>query len=281
MSLRSVLSRAFHYIVSGVPVKYTTVQVSQISGSKRLGGKNILVTGGGRGLGFSIAQKCIAEGAKVLIVGRKEETLKNACKVMGANSSYVVFDISDAENAERFISDAFFKMNGRIDCLVNNAGISLHEWNFHNVTIDSFDSQIKVNLRGSYFLAKYFAEKIEALEIKKANILFITSERGDQCDDIPYGLTKTAINSFTRGLSRRLYKAMIRVNAVAPGVTASDMTGLSVDGDLTYEGVASGRVFLPEEVAEVAVFLLCDASDCISGEIVHCNAGNHISTWWK
>lgn len=116
-----------------------------------------------------------------------------------------------------------------------------------------------------------------------AQLLLISSETGDQCYDIPYGMTKAAVNTMTRAFSRRVYQQGIRVNAIAPGVTLSDMTkdyAEASDGNL-YRDCASGRIFLPEEVAEVACFLLSDASKCISGEIIHTNAGNHLNPFWR
>lgn len=70
------------------------------------------------------------------------------------------------------------------------------------------------------------------------------------------------------------------VNAIAPGLTASNMTKNDTS-NLTQKGQASGRMFIPEEIAEVACFLLSDASKCISGEVIHCNAGNHLKTNWE
>ena len=95
-------------------------------------------------------------------------------------------------------------------------------------------------------------------------------------DDIPYGLTKAAINSLTKGLSCKFAKKGIRVNAIAPGVTVSDMTGYADNNNLYRPSTIGGRVFLAEEVAEITVFILSDASKCISGEIIPCNQGNHL-----
>ena len=102
-------------------------------------------------------------------------------------------------------------------------------------------------------------------------------------EDIPYGMTKAALNSMVGALSRRVYKEGIRVNAIAPGVTLSEMTASyakSEDGNL-YRKNAANRVFVPEEVAEVAAFILSDASVCISGEVIHTNAGNHYRVFWE
>ena len=103
--------------------------------------------------------------------------------------------------------------------------------------------------------------------------MFISSERGIQTDDIPYGLTKAAINSLVKGLAPKLIKENIRINAVAPGITTSDMTGFKKEGNLYCEANLNQRVYLPEEVAEVATFLISDASSCVSGQIIACNEG--------
>ncbi|MBR5670042.1 SDR family oxidoreductase, partial [Candidatus Saccharibacteria bacterium] len=89
------------------------------------------------------------------------------------------------------------------------------------------------------------------------------------------GLTKRAINSLTEALSYKYYKNNIRINAIAPGVTATEMTNIDPKLDLFSDSI-SGRFFVPEEVAEVALFLLSDNSKCISGQIIHTNGGNHI-----
>ena len=97
----------------------------------------------------------------------------------------------------------------------------------------------------------------------------------------PYGFTKAAINSMVQGLAYLFISQGIRINAVAPGVTASDMTGLSSDGNLYLPYNATERVYLPEEVAETACFLLSDASGCISGQVIVCNNGKTINARWK
>lgn len=91
----------------------------------------------------------------------------------------------------------------------------------------------------------------------------------------PMVLQKRAIDSLVEALSFKYYKKGIRVNAIAPGVTATDMTGIKRDADL-FSSNNSGRIFVPEEVAEVAKFSLSNYSKCVSGQIIHTNGGNHI-----
>lgn len=280
MKFKSYLKRVARYIVKGIPNNIVNVQIVQKMSSEMFANKRILITGGGRGLGFYIAKKCVDEGAEVLITGRNEDTLKKAVEQLGKKAKYKVFDVENVESIESFFKECIVEL-GNIDCLVNNAGISLHEDEITNVTIDGFNKQIDINLRGSYFLAQTYIKYIESKKGLIGNIIFISSERGAQCDQIPYGLTKVAINSLTEGLSRKYYTKGIRINAVAPGITASEMTGIDKDSNLYCEYNASKRYFIPEEVAEVVAFLISDNSKCISGEVIYTDAGNHLNPWWE
>lgn len=168
---------------------------------------------------------------------------------------------------------------GKIHGLVSNAGISLHEGNFRNVTEEGWDSQMNINLKGNYFMVKAYIEYLESLDDKNGNVVVITSERSRRSDDIPYGLTKAASNSFIECFASKVISEGIRVNGVAPGVTASDMTGVDRNGNMYANWQPSNRFFLPEEVAEVVNFLLSDVSNCISGEIIACDQGRYISHW--
>lgn len=272
------IRRAFRYIFKGIPVEHVTVDVKVHHAGERLDGKVVLITGGSQGIGFAIARKCVAEGARVLICGRTETDLKKAQEELGDRCKYMPLDVARVEQLPGFFDEAFAMMGGTIDCLVNNAGISFHETDFRSVTVEGFEQQFGVNFKGAYFAAKYFIEKLERTAVRRpANILFITSERGSFCSDIPYGLSKAAVNSLVGALAVKLYKqGAIRVNGLAPGVTVSRMTGRKADADMSYAGSPAGRVFLPEEMAEVACFLLSDYSSCIAGEIIHCDAGAHL-----
>ena len=277
MSLKQYLKRGFKFILYGVPVKNVTASISYLQPCGRLSGKKIIVTGGGKGLGAAMAAKFIAEGASVLISGRNEKTLKETAGKIGCK--YLTLDVQDTSAFDKFISDAN-RILGGADCLVNNAGISLHEPTFFDVTPETFDAQVATNLRGGFFLTQCFT-KLLLKEKRKGNVLFVSSETGETVDIRPYGFTKAAVNSMVQGLACLFVKDGIRINAVAPGITASDMTGFKVDGNLYLAGNATERVYLPEEVAETACFLLSDASGCISGQVIVCNNGKTINPRWK
>lgn len=271
------IKRTVKYIVKGISLYNVKADIHYISPSNKLAGKKVIVTGGGRGLGAAMARKFTVEGADVLISGRNEVTLRKEAEAIGCK--YLTLDVQDTSALDRFVSDAD-KLLGGVDCLVNNAGISLHEPTFFDVTPETFDAQIATNLRGGFFLTQSFT-KLLLKERRKGNVLFVSSETGETVDIRPYGFTKAAVNSMVQGLACLFVKDGIRVNAVAPGITASDMTGFKAEGNLYLEGNATERVYLPEEVAETACFLLSDASGCISGQVIVCNNGKTINPRWK
>ena len=283
MGYKRIIRKIAKFILASQPDAFVQVNVGQIQAGNILQGKKIVITGGGRGLGYAMAKKFISEGAEVVISGRNVDKLKEAAEKLGiSNCKIVVADVCDVAHSMDFLEKAKELLGGRIDCLVSNAGVSLHENIYTNVTIEGFDKQFDTKFRAGYFLGKAFLEMKTKEERSDAELLYITSETGDQVYDIPYGMTNAALNSMVGAFSRRVYQKGIRVNAIAPGVTLTEMTrdyAESSDGNL-YRNCASGRTFLPEEVAEVACFLLSDASKCISGEVLHCNAGNHLKAFW-
>ena len=283
MGYKRIIRKIAKFILASQPDAFVQVNVGQIQAGNILQGKKIVITGGGSGLGYAMAKKFISEGAEVVISGRNADKLKAAAEKIGSsNFKTVVADVCDVAHSMDFLENAKELLDGRIDCLVSNAGVSLHENIYTNVTVEGFDKQFDTKFRAGYFLGKAFLEMKTMEKQPNAELLYITSETGDQVYDIPYGMTNAALNSMVGAFSRRVYQQGIRVNAIAPGVTLTEMTrdyAESSDGNL-YRNCASGRTFLPEEVAEVACFLLSDASKCISGEVIHCNAGNHLKAFW-
>lgn len=273
----SILKRASRYIIKGIPVVNVKAAISLSTPTDKLAGKKIIVTGGGRGLGASMAKKFVEEGASVLITGRNEDALKKTSEEIGC--SYMVLDMMSPEKFDKFINDAESKLGG-LDVLVNNAGVSLHENSFFDVVPEGFDTQIDTNFKGGYFLTQSFIKRMVERG-RSGNVLFISSETGETVDFRPYGFTKAAVNSMVQGLAYLYVKDHIRVNAIAPGVTASDMTGFKADDNLYTDYNRIGRVYLPEEIAEVASFLVSDLSNCISGQIIACNNAQTVNARWK
>lgn len=276
MEIKSKLKHAVSFLLHG-EAKPIYANIHYLAPNEHLKDKKIVITGGGRGLGFAMAKKFIVEGADVLIAGRNEKTLKASAEELSCK--YLTLDVSNPTDFKAFIDNAD-KILGGVNVLVNNAGVSLHEPTFFDVTPETFDKQVDTNFRGAFFLTQEFIKHLKA-NGSTGNVLFVSSETGDTMDFRPYGFTKVAVNSMVQGLAYLFRKEGIRVNAVAPGVTASDMTGVKADGNLNAGEYATGRYYLPEEVAETAAFLISDASGCVSGQIITCNNAQTINARWK
>ena len=280
--MKSYLKRGIKYILKGPEVIHhkpqLNVNIVYTTPSQLLAGKKILITGGNKGIGFALSKKFIAEGADIVIVGRDERSLISVSKCL--KCKYICADIQETENLENIVLEANEMLNG-MNCLVNNAGVSLHEGNICNVSEQQFDIQYKTNLKAAFFLSQHFIKIVEESGTKESNILFVSSERGTYVDDLPYGITKNAVNCLVKGLARRVITRGMRVNAVAPGITATSLTGYNEDDNLYLESGMSKRVYLPDEVAEIGCFLLSDVSKCLNGQILTCDEGRSINVYWR
>ncbi len=274
MSIKQYIKRGLKYIIEGVPQKNIAVNVQYLSPNNRLVGKKIIITGGGRGLGAAMCEKFVSEGAQVLIAGRNEDTLRRQAEKCGCR--YIRMDVKDVDEFSDFLKKTD-DMLGGANCLVNNAGISLHEGDMLNVTLEQYENQFATNLRAPYFLTQQFIQNCLNQGVDMVDVLFVSSERGEFVDVLPYGLTKVAMNSLVQGIAHRFIREGVRCNAIAPGVTASDLTGYSADGNMYCKYNINERLYLPEEMAEVACFLLSDVSRCLNGQLIVCNEGKSIN----
>lgn len=269
--LRRLIARVASYILRTLKSSPTSITLKTITYPDNfLMGLNCVITGGGKGLGLAMAKKLVTSGANVIITGRSEEALKETCRTLGSGCRYLIFDSTDFEKYDYFFGK-ILKMMPNLNAMILNAGISLHEGLFDNVNKDGFQKQMDINFKAAYFMAQEYVKRV-----KKGHLLFISSETGAMKCVLPYGLTKAMIDSLVPALSFKYYQSGLRVNAIAPGSTLTNMVknNNAVQDDFYYPNAAA-RYFLPEEVAEVAAFLLSDASKCISGEVIHTNAGNH------
>lgn len=278
MNCKANIKHLVSFLLHG-EMKPVYANISYLSPNQRLKGKRIIITGGSKGLGAAMAKKFTEESADVLIAGRNISTLARSAREIGCK--YLQLDVQDIASFSRFMKKADELLEG-INCLVNNAGISLHENGFLNVKPNQFDAQFDTNLKGSFFLTQEFiklCKEKKKQEIK--NILFTSSETSMTVDERPYGLTKAAMNSLLQGLAHRYVNDGYRINAVAPGITISDMTVKNKSDNLVCPYNITNRYYLPEEVAEIACFLLSDAANCLNGQILVCNEGKTINARWK
>lgn len=256
---------------------YTKVALSSTSRGSTLNGKNILVTGGSAGIGLAIARKCIAEGARVIITGRDTDRLNDALQSLNSpHATSLVWDISDISIAEGKMLECESIFGCKVDILVNNAGILGGYREINDLSEERWDLIINTNLKGLVFLTKYMVNRWTSSR-HPGKIINISSMRGMLgVKDGPYGISKWGLNGLTEGLGKTLAPRGIIVNGIAPGIINTDsisISGIDSNKNVFLEGIPIRRIGLPEEIAELAVFLMSDSANYIVGQTIVCDGG--------
>lgn len=253
------------------------VNIAQIQYGGILKGKNVLITGGSSGIGLAIARKCLAEGAMVVITGRNEKKLLNASEQLhNPLLKTIVWDVSKlSQHAEKF-TEVLKLSNNRIDILINNAGVLGGHRQFIDITETFWDDIFAVNSKGLVFLTQCIV-KNWIKEKQNGKIINMSSIRGTLgVQDGPYGMSKWGLNGLTHGLGLKLLPYGIIVNGIAPGIIDTEsiaIKNINSKDNAYLSSVPAGRIGLPEEVAELAVFLMSDASNYIVGQTIICDGG--------
>lgn len=236
--------------------------------------KVAVITGGTRGIGYAIAETFLKNGAKVAVLGSRQETVDKALNGLKAiNPDYEVIgfcpnlsEFSAVEACFNKIKEAF----GKIDILVNNAGISARE------PIEQYDPEAFKNIMDLNVTAVFNGSKAVVPIMKEIgggsiiNTSSMVSKFGQQ-SGVGYPTSKFAVNGLTQSLARELGKYNIRVNAVAPGVTRTDMVAALPEEMVARvaAGIPMGRVGEPEEVANAFLFLASDMASYVSGTVLY------------
>ena len=249
------------------------VNIGQLEHGKLLHNKVVFLTGATGGIGKTVARKCISQDARVILAGKNKAKLNDLQAELGDKSVAICFDICDYNCYDKVLKLAHTKF-GDINCIVNNAGISLHEEDFMDVTENGWDIQFNVNLKGPYFFTQAWLRYYRMQKITDGRIIMMASDTSGMGSSIPYGLSKAALASLTHGLAKKLVTEGVRVNAIAPGTTMTPMTEDLTQGKICRETTQGKRTLFPEEIAEVCIFLLSDLSVCISGNIFGCSESN-------
>lgn len=239
----------------------------------RLKDKVAIITGGSRGIGFATAKAFLKEGAKVIITASREKTAKEAEENLKAlYPEGVVEGIYPELGCFECVKSAFTdiaKRYGSIDILVNNAGMS-ESTSFDDYTDETFDKVMDLNVKGMFNSSKGAAEWM----VKQGSgVILSTSSMVSiygQPSGIAYPTSKFAVNGFTVSLARELGPKGIRVNAVAPGITETDMMK-AVPKEIIDPMIAQiplRRLGQPEDIANAFVFLASDEASYITGVIL-------------
>lgn len=268
-------------LVRSVSLKKITTNIITLPPNRYLEGKVALITGGTSGIGLSIAEAFLKSGAYVVITGRNQKKLCDAKKCLEEKcekKDYVMpvfLDCKDVGSFREKIAIVYAEC-GKIDILVNNAGIIGGSWS--KLDESDYDNVMATNLKGSFFLSRIVAEYMVKYKIR-GNILNICSSSSLRPVNSAYTLSKWGIRGLTLGLAKTLCKYGITVNGIAPGPTATPMLIKDKTGRIDDRFSPIGRMAMPEEIANMAVFLVSDFGRTIVGDVIYMTGGAGLITY--
>lgn len=275
MALKEYLKRGLRFIIKGVPVRNITPTIVTLAPNELLKGRCALITGGTSGIGYCIAKAFLDSGATVIITSRNNERLKTSCEKLA--ESYkdriygIVLDNTKVNTFEQAFQSAISLVGGRhIDILVNNAGVLGGD--IRTASVKEYDNVMNTNLRGVFFLSKLVGKYMKGNGIE-GNILNIASSSSLRPAVSAYMLSKWGIRGLTLGLARVFAPYGITVNGIAPGPTATPMLLKDTSRGLANDTIL-GRYVLPEEIANMAVFLVSGLGKTILGDIIYMTGGS-------
>jgi NAD(P)-dependent dehydrogenase (short-subunit alcohol dehydrogenase family) len=244
-----------------------------------LEGKLALITGGGSGIGFYIAQCFVAAGARVVLTGRRESVLQDAVASLGTKAMYRVNDITQLDTIPALIADIESTF-GEIDILVNNAGVNMKK-HAVEVTNEEFDRIIQTNLHAVFAVTRECGKRM--VDRRRGSIIMITSMAALYGIDrvVAYTASKSAVGGMVKALATEFSPCQVRVNAIAPGFIETPMMLTAMNGDPARRDKAMDRTPMgtwgkPDDIGWAAVFLASPAAKFITGVSLPVDGGNSI-----
>ena len=250
----------------------------------RLAGKVSIVTGAGTGIGEAITHKFAREGAKVLAVGLNGDPIDEVVKAVnaaGGDCQGFIGDVSEPELAQAAVKAAL-QQYGRLDVLVNNAGVFLEVAECQDYSLEAFDTTLLSNTRAVFLMTKY---ALPHLQQSHGVVLATGSEAGaiGEPNNAPYGGTKGFVHAFIRGLAVEQGKYGVRANCVCPGPVDTAWTHTDTGPmdeqmeKMTVEATVLGRRGTPEEIANVYAFLASDEASNVTGALWFADGGTLVA----
>lgn len=241
-----------------------------------LSGKLALVTGGGTGLGLGMAHAILQAGGKVVITGRREDKLQEACAELGSGSAYVRHDINRLDTIPDLVREAEDRF-GPIEILINNAGNHLKK-SAMETSDEGFAEVLQTHVQGGFSLTRECAKSM--VPRNSGSILFISSmsARMGIPNVVAYTAAKTAVAGMVRALASELSPHGVRVNSITPGWIESSMTRQALDGDperkkKILSRTPMGHLGSAEDIGLAAVYLCSPAARFVTGVDLRVDGG--------
>lgn len=242
--------------------------------------KIAIVTGGGSGLGFAIAEKFVQQQIQTIIIGRDEQKLSTARLKLGPLCEFIVYDLTQLPGIPVLVANISNRF-GPPAILVNNAGINMKK-EFTEVTDEDFQRILLTNVTGMFSLSREVVKNMLTNNVKGCiiNISSMASQYGLP-KVIAYTASKSAIEGMTRAMATELSPKGIRVNCIAPGFIATDMSAKALNNDperkqKVMSRTPMGYMGMPMDIGEAAAFLASDGAGYITGIVLPVDGGNSI-----
>ena len=242
----------------------------------KLGGKIALVTGAGGGIGAAIASTLVNHGCSVYVADSDTAAANKVATELGERGYPLTLDVGNAADAAAAV-EQIVRERGRIDIAVNNAGI-LKTGSILDASIADWDQVCRVNLSGVYYCCKaVLASMVKQRYGKIVNIASVSAMKGGgSFGNVLYGTTKAGVVALTKGLGRELAPFGINVNAIAPGVVETNMTGSLLTPErrkAVLGAIPLGRFASTDDIAQVVALLASDVLGYVTGETIVVDGG--------
>ena len=239
--------------------------------------RTLVLTGASRGIGHATVKRFSSEGWRVLTCSRKP--FDDRCPWPGGAADHIQVDLSDPNSTIKVISEIKEKLDGRLDALVNNAGISPKGNN--NARLNSIDTDLKswghvfhVNFFASVVLVNGLRDELAAAKGSIVNVTSIAGSRVHPFAGAAYATSKAALGALTREMAKDFGPLGVRVNAIAPGEVKTAI--LSKGTEKIVSDIPMKRLGMPEEVADTIFYLCSEHASYVSGAEIEINGGQHV-----
>jgi NAD(P)-dependent dehydrogenase (short-subunit alcohol dehydrogenase family) len=241
--------------------------------------KVAVVTGGGGGIGLAIAEKFVQHDILTVIIGRDQEKLNAACRQLGPLCHSICQDLSNLSSLPGLVQQMAARY-GRIDILVNNAGINQKK-DFTEVSDEEFQRILHTNVSAVFALSR---EVVRLMEKAGSGVIINISSMAAQYGIpkvIAYTASKSAIEGMTKAMAVELSPKGIRVNCIAPGFIATDMSEKALNGDIERKNkvmsrTPMGRLGEPADIGDAALYLASEGARYVTGVVLPVDGGNSI-----